>query len=63
MVTDRAVVSTINGADLVAYVRYGLGSSFSAKMAWLTQCVYELKQENQTLKAELAAIKAKLGME
>jgi hypothetical protein len=32
-------------------------------MAWLTQCVYELKQENETLKAELAAIKAKLGME
>ena len=40
-----------------------LGSSFSAKMAWLTQCVYELKQENEQLKAELAAIKAKLGME
>jgi hypothetical protein len=40
-----------------------VGSSFSAKIAWLTQCVYELKQENEHLKAELAVIKAKLGME
>jgi hypothetical protein len=43
--------------------RQELGSSSSAKMAWLTQCVYELKQENEGLKAEVAAIKAKLGME
>jgi hypothetical protein len=43
--------------------RQELGSSSSAKMAWLTQCVYELKQENEGLKADLAAIKAKLGME
>ena len=33
------------------------------KVVWLRQCVYELKQENEGLKAELAAIKAKLGME
>jgi len=33
------------------------------EVAWLRQCVYELKQENGQLKADLAAIKAKLGME
>jgi ribosomal protein L29 len=33
------------------------------KVTWLRQCVYELKQENEELKAELAAIRAKLGME
>lgn len=38
------------------------GSMFVMKVAWLRQCVYELKQENEQLKTELAAIKAKLGM-
>jgi hypothetical protein len=33
------------------------------QVAWLRQCAYELKQENEQLKAELAAIKTKLGME
>ena len=40
-----------------------LGTNLSMKVAWLRQCVYELKQENGQLKAELGAIKAKLGME
>jgi hypothetical protein len=31
--------------------------------ACLRQCVYELKQENEQLKTELAAIKAKLSMQ
>ena len=39
------------------------GTSLSMQAAWLRQCVYELKQENDQLKAELAAIKAKLGMQ
>ncbi len=40
-----------------------LASDESMKVAWLRQCVFELKQENGQLKSELAAIKAKLGME
>jgi hypothetical protein len=40
-----------------------LGTDLGMQVAWLRQCVYELKQENETLKAELAAIKAKLGMQ
>jgi len=40
-----------------------LHSSLSMKVAWLRQCAYELKQENNTLKTELAAIKAKLGIQ
>jgi hypothetical protein len=40
-----------------------LRGNLSMKVAWLTQCVYELNQENEQLKAELSAIKAKLGME
>jgi hypothetical protein len=40
-----------------------LHSSMSMKVAWLRQCVYELKQENDILKTELAQIKAKLGMQ
>jgi len=39
-----------------------LRTNLGMQVAWLRQCVYELKQENQTLKTELAAIKAKLGM-
>jgi len=33
-----------------------LRSSLSMKVAWLRQCVFELKQENESLKAELAAL-------
>ncbi len=40
-----------------------LRSSLSMKVAWLRQCVYELKQENNSLKAELASIKQRLEME
>ncbi|MCK4294025.1 MAG: hypothetical protein KAY65_12570 [Planctomycetes bacterium] len=40
-----------------------LRSSLSMKVAWLRQCVFELTQENDTLKAELAAIKQQVGME
>jgi len=40
-----------------------LGSSLSAKVAWLAQCVFELKQENEMLKAELAKLKAAVGIE
>ncbi|MCX5638373.1 MAG: hypothetical protein NTX52_11885 [Planctomycetota bacterium] len=40
-------------------IRGDLGMS----VAWLRQCVYELKQENEQLKAELADIRAKLGVE
>lgn len=40
-----------------------LRSSLSMKVAWLRQCVSELKQENETLKTEIGAMKAKLGME
>lgn len=40
-----------------------LHSSLSMKVAWLRQCVYELKQDNDTLKAELAQMKVKLGIQ
>ncbi|MCK4293109.1 MAG: hypothetical protein KAY65_07915 [Planctomycetes bacterium] len=40
-----------------------LRSSLSMKVAWLRQCVFELRQENATLKGELAAIKKHVGME
>lgn len=40
-----------------------LRTDLGMQVAWLRQCAYELKQENEMLKAELAAIKAKLGME
>jgi len=40
-----------------------LRSSLSMKTAWLRQCVFELKQENESLRAELAAIKQHVGME
>ena len=40
-----------------------LRSSLSMKVAWLRQCVFEMKQENETLKTEIGAMKAKLGME
>ncbi len=39
-----------------------LGTELGMQVAWLRQCVYELKQENEQLKTELAAIKAKLGI-
>ena len=39
------------------------GTSLSMQVAWLRQCAFELKQENEQLKADLAAIKAKLGIE
>jgi len=32
-------------------------------LAWLRQCVFELKQENQTLKDEIAQIKTAVGIE
>ena len=40
-----------------------LRSSLSMKVAWLRQCVFELTQQNETLKAELAAIKEHVGMQ
>jgi len=40
-----------------------LRTDLGMQVAWLRQCAYELKQENEMLKAELAKIKAKLGME
>ncbi|MCK4292900.1 MAG: hypothetical protein KAY65_06870 [Planctomycetes bacterium] len=40
-----------------------LRSSLSMKVAWLRQCVFELKQENELLRGELAQIKQKLNME
>ena len=40
-----------------------LRTDLGMQVAWLRQCAYELKQENEQLKAELAAIKTKLGME
>ena len=33
-------------------------SNLGMKVAWLRQCVYELKQENETLKTRLAALEA-----
>ncbi|MCK4291712.1 MAG: hypothetical protein KAY65_00840 [Planctomycetes bacterium] len=40
-----------------------LRSNLSMKVAWLRQCVFELTQENETLKGQLAAIKEHVGME
>jgi len=40
-----------------------LGTSLGMQAAWLRQCVFELKQENQMLKAELAELKAAVGIE
>lgn len=40
-----------------------LGTSLGAEVVWLRQCVYELKQETETLKSVLAAIKEHVGME
>jgi len=40
-----------------------LRSNLSMKLAWLRQCVFELKQENQTLKDEIAQIKTAVGIE
>ena len=38
-------------------------SDLGMKVAWLRQCVFELKQENEMLKVELAKVKARLGVE
>ena len=40
-----------------------LRSNLSMKVAWLRQCVYELKQENQTLKDEIAKLKIAVGID
>ena len=40
-----------------------LRSNLSMKVAWLRQCVFELKQENQTLKDQIAQIKEAVGIE
>lgn len=40
-----------------------LRSNLSMKVAWLRQCVYELKKENQILKDEIAQIKTAVGIE
>jgi hypothetical protein len=40
-----------------------LGSSVTMKLSWLTQCVFELKQENQVLKDEIAKLKTAVGIE
>jgi len=40
-----------------------LRSNLSMKIAWLRQCVFELKQENQTLKDEIAQLKDAVGIE
>jgi len=37
--------------------RQELGSSVTMKLSWLTQCVFELRQENEMLKAEIAKLK------
>lgn len=46
----------------ILYLRISNGQP-PFKVTWLRQYVYELKQENEQLKADLTAIKAKLGME
>ena len=33
------------------------------KVAWLRQCVFELKQENQALKDDIAKLKDAVGIE
>lgn len=40
-----------------------LRSSLGMKVAWLRQCVFELKGENDLLRAELAQIKQHIGIE
>lgn len=40
-----------------------LRSNLSMKVAWLRQCVFELKQENQTLKDEITQLKVAVGIE
>jgi len=40
-----------------------LRSSLSMNVAWLRQCIFELKEENESLKAELVGIKQHLGIE
>jgi len=40
-----------------------LGSSVTMKLSWLTQCVFELKQENQALKDDIAKLKDAVGIE
>jgi len=40
-----------------------LRTSLGMQVAWLRQCVFELKQENQTLKDEIAQIKDAVGIE
>ena len=40
-----------------------LRSNLSMKVAWLRQCVFELKQENQTLKGEIVKLKEAVGIE
>jgi len=40
-----------------------LGGDLGMMVAWLRQCVYELKQENQALKDEIVRIKATLGIQ
>jgi len=40
-----------------------LRSNLSMKVAWLRQCVFELRQENQMFKAELAKLKEAVGVE
>jgi len=42
--------------------RQELGSSVTMKLSWLTQCVFELKQENQMLKDEIARLKEAVGI-
>jgi len=43
-------------------VKQEVRGSLGMKVAWLRQCTYELKQENDALKAEIAAIKQAIGM-
>ena len=40
-----------------------LRSNLSMKVAWLRQCVFEFKQENQMLKDEIARLKEAVGIE
>lgn len=40
-----------------------LRSNLGMKVAWLRQCVFELKQENQTLKDEIAKLKTAVGID
>jgi len=43
--------------------RQELGSSVTTKLSWLTQCVFELKQENEILKDEIVRLKEAVGIE